>query len=60
MIIETDKENSDYKKLNGVFIYGDKQIYFNVKNCCLRGSYLRNTDYLIGIVLGTGKETKMI
>ena len=44
---------------NGDATTGNK-VYFNISNCLLRGGVLKNVNYVYGIVIYTGKETKIM
>lgn len=35
-------------------------IIYSIKNLLLRGCYLRNVDYCVGLVIYVGKETKIM
>ena len=39
---------------------GEGKIYFDISNCLLRGGILKNVNYVYGIVIYTGKETKIM
>jgi len=43
-----------------VYPEGEKSIPLNINNVLLRGSILRNTEWVIGIVVYTGADTKVI
>ena len=38
----------------------NKKVYFDISNCLLRGGVLKNVNYIYGIVIYTGKETKIM
>ncbi|ORY78333.1 phospholipid-translocating P-type ATPase [Neocallimastix californiae] len=56
------KEPQSQKNNGEEIIYpeGEKSIPLNVNNILLRGSILRNTDWVIGVVIYTGCDTKVI
>ncbi|KAK4471174.1 hypothetical protein MN116_005567 [Schistosoma mekongi] len=56
--IEVEAPNAELYKFNGKIILPEKQIPIHKNNMLLRGCVLRNTDYVIGIVIYTGRETK--
>ena len=59
--IEVEQPNKNIYKINGKFIYNkNDKAFFNVKNTAIRGSILKNTNYIYGIVIYTGKETKIM
>ena len=39
---------------------GDEQISLSAENLLLRGSSLRNTDWIIGVVVYTGHDTRIM
>ena len=39
---------------------GEHKMYFDISNCLLRGGILKNVNYVYGIVIYTGKETKIM
>jgi len=45
---------------NGSLAIGDKPIALTAKQLLLRGAMLKNTDWIIGIVVYTGAETKLM
>ena len=53
-----EKPNNDLSKLNGFIESSDGNIPLNLDNFILRGSELRNTDYIIGLVVYAGHDTK--
>ena len=59
-IIKCGKPNSITDQWEGVIKY-DKVCYklLNSRNLALRGSILKNTDFLIGIVIYAGLDTKI-
>ena len=58
---EMDTPNSDLYSCNGTVSWaGDKKLALSVKNLLLRGSVLKNTDWVIGVTVYTGKDTKIM
>jgi phospholipid-transporting ATPase len=47
-------------QFNGVLSCGNQDIALTYENFCLRGSVLRNTGYVVGVVTYTGKDTKIM
>ena len=45
---------------DGSIIVNNKEIFFNSKNVLLRDSILKNVDYVYGIAIYIGKETKAL
>ena len=53
--------NSDLYEASGkISIGGDADLQITVKNFLLRGSLLKNTEWAIGVVAYTGKDTKIM
>jgi len=46
--------------LGFLHLEGQDAAPLSVANVLLRGSTLRNTDYVLGMVLNTGKDTKVM
>lgn len=58
---EMDMPNSDLYSCNGTVSFGGQgKISLSVKNLLLRGSVLKNTDWVIGVTAYTGKDTKIM
>jgi phospholipid-translocating P-type ATPase (flippase) len=59
--LQVDGPNSDLYSCNGTMAMGgDRKIALSVKNLLLRGSVLKNTNWIIGAVIYTGKDTKIM
>jgi len=58
--IDCDKPNELINYWEGLLSYNDSHIYTSLKNMILKGSVLKNTEYVIGIVIYTGKNTKIM
>jgi magnesium-transporting ATPase (P-type) len=41
-------------------IFGVKVCHYSIKNLLLRGCYLRNIDYCVGIAIYVGPESKIM
>ena len=56
--VKVEAPNNDLTKLDGYIITKDEKIPLNLNNFILRGSQLRNTDYIVGLVVYAGHDTK--
>lgn len=62
-MVECDLPNDNLEQWDGYFSLNNSQIKHspaNIKNLVLRGSQLRNTEFVIGVVVYTGKDTKIM
>lgn len=55
-----DKPNNAIYKFDGAFKLNDKNISLSADNVALRGSSIRNTDYVYGMIVYTGHDTKIM
>jgi magnesium-transporting ATPase (P-type) len=59
--IEVDQPNKNIYLINGKIIFNEKdKFYFDIKNTAIRGAILKNAKFIYGIVIYTGKETKIM
>jgi len=58
--IEVLPPNKDIYDIEGTVIYKEKKTYITIKNILLRGARLKNVDYVYGIVLYSGHDTKLM
>lgn len=58
--IQCDQPNSIIDQFNGTLLLNNKEIYVDSASLLLRGSTLRNTKWVLGVVVYTGKETKIV
>ena len=58
--IEADKPNKDIYDINGNIKIENEKYHFENRNCAVRGARLKNTNFIYGIVIYTGKETKIM
>ena len=59
--IVVDQPNKNIYLINGKIVFNEKdKIFFDIKNTAIRGSILKNTNFIYGIVIYTGKETKIM
>ena len=58
--IQCEPPSDKIYQFNGVLYRGNDEIALSYENFCLRGSVLRNTRYVIGVVTYTGKDTKIM
>jgi phospholipid-translocating ATPase len=59
--VEVDPPNPLISRIEGtLFLEGYEKSYFTIANCLLRGGRLKNVDYIVGVVLYSGKDTKLM
>ena len=58
--IEIDNPSKDIYEIEGTIFFKGKKTYFDSKNILLRGSRLKNVDYVYGVGVYTGKDTKLM
>jgi magnesium-transporting ATPase (P-type) len=58
--IEVIPPNKDIYDIEGTVFYKNEQNYISIKNVLLRGARLKNVDYIYGIVLYNGHDTKLM
>ena len=51
---------NDLVSLDGTLTYNSNTYSFSMHNCVLRGTFLKNTDWIIGVALYTGHDTRII
>lgn len=60
-VIEVDHPNNDIYTIDGTLYLKDFQkIFFSINNTLLRGGKLKNVAYVVGVVLYSGKDTKLM
>ena len=58
--VDCDRPDTNMYKLNGTLMKGDEKYTVDLQMTLLRGTVLRNTGWVIGIVLFTGEDTKIV
>ena len=59
--IEVDNPSKDIYEIEGtIFFKRNNKIYFDSKNILLRGSRLKNVEYVYGVAIYTGSDTKLM
>ena len=58
--IEVDQPNKSIYDIKGNINIENNMNSFEIRNCAIRGARLKNTKFIYGIVLYTGKETKIM
>lgn len=58
--VDCDRPDNNMYKLNAAVRAGDTQTSTDIQMTLLRGTVLRNTKWVIGIVLFTGEDTKIV
>jgi len=59
-IFECDAPNKDIHNFSAMLQVGEKKISIGISNFLLRGSVLRNTQWVIGLVVYSGEDTKIM
>ncbi|KYQ94389.1 transmembrane protein [Tieghemostelium lacteum] len=57
--VECELPNNNLYKFKGKLMIGEQSYSLSEKQLMLRGAKLRNTDWLIGVVVYCGKDTKL-
>ena len=55
-----NNQNTNFYDIDGRISFKDNIITFDIKNSALRGTKLKNTKFIYGIVMYTGKQTKIM
>ena len=55
-----DKPNEVITNWDGIIRMDSKEIFGSIKNLILKGCVLRNTDFIIGLIIYVGKNTKIM
>ena len=58
--VEISLPNKDIYDIKGTIFYDNNKNYFSIKNVLLRGARLKNVDYVYGIVIYNGHDTKLM
>ena len=58
--IEVNKPTKNINEINGAIFTKNKKYNFTFKNTLLRGVRLKKADYVYGVVLYSGKDTKIM
>ncbi|OQR99768.1 phospholipid-transporting ATPase [Achlya hypogyna] len=58
--VHCEHPNAGINSFQGVLTIGDTQEAIPYKSVLLRGCTLRNTEWIVGLVLNTGKDTKIM
>ena len=58
--VDLDRPDTSMYKLNGAVVTNDGKYSMDLQMTLLRGTVLRNTGWVIGIVLFTGEDTKIV
>ena len=58
--IEVIPPNKNIYNIEGTVFYEQNKHHINIKNILLRGSRLKNVDYVYGIVIYNGHDTKLM
>jgi phospholipid-translocating P-type ATPase (flippase) len=58
-LLEIEKPNPRIYQFNGLIYYNNKKYPLDKDNLLLAGSFLRNTQWVIGVAVYTGPETKL-
>ena len=59
--IEVEQPNKNIYAINGSITFNENEkIFFDIKNTAIRGARLKNTNFIYGLVIYTGNETKIM
>lgn len=58
--VDCERPDNNMYKLNAAVRAGEKQTSVDIQMTLLRGTVLRNTNWVIGVVLFTGEDTKIM
>ena len=59
--VEVDPPNAIISRIEGtLFLEGYEKNYLTITNCLLRGGRLKNVEYVVGVVIYSGKDTKLM
>ena len=58
--ISSQKPDADLHQFEGSLLWKDLRIFLGIKQLILRGAMLRNTKWVIGAVVYTGNDTKIM
>jgi phospholipid-transporting ATPase len=58
--IVVNKPNTNIHSLDGKIEWDDKSLILSAKQLVMRGAFLRNTEYIIGVAVYTGPDTKIM
>ena len=58
--IEVEQPNKEIYSIKGNINIENNKIPFEIGNCAVRGARLKNTKFIYGIVIYTGKDTKIM
>ncbi|KAJ7129762.1 phospholipid-translocating ATPase [Mycena epipterygia] len=58
--IKADRPNTNMYRLNAAVVMGDETFPVDLSMTLLRGTVLRNTQWVIGVVMYTGLDTKIV
>ena len=58
--VEVDQPSMDIYCVEGTLFINGKKHYFDINNVLLRGGKLKNVDYVYGITIYTGKDSKLL
>lgn len=58
--LDCDKPDENINVWEGILSYNRMTIYTSLRNMILKGCVLKNTDYSIGLVVYTGRNTKIM
>ncbi|PJF18500.1 Phospholipid-transporting ATPase [Paramicrosporidium saccamoebae] len=59
-MIKCDEPNNRIYEYDGILVHGEHEVSLGPSQLLLRGSRLQNTSWVIGVVVYTGKETKIV